>query len=222
MSNTAEECREIVLAAEKTGHTPAVCNVLRYTSFYMTLKNPIDRGEIGEVTTINQIENVGYWHKAHSFVRDNRRTFREISPMILQKSYHDMDIILWLKGKDCKRVIALILCGTLMWKMRRKVLHSGVSMDAPHATTCPDYAPALYLDMNCTVWSVGVITTNLSEGGRRKALEEGPYGRRVYHCDNDVVDRQVVNLEFESGAVAIFTMTGLSADFSRTHRESWL
>jgi predicted dehydrogenase len=37
----------------------------------------------------------------------------------------------------------------------------------------------------------------------------------VYHCDNDVVDRQVVNLEFEGGAVATFTMTGLTADFSR-------
>jgi predicted dehydrogenase len=60
-----------------------------------------------------------------------------------------------------------------------------------------------------------VITTDLSLEGRRKALEEGPYGRCVYRCDNDVVDRQVVNLEFEEGAVATFTMTGLSADFSR-------
>ena len=60
-----------------------------------------------------------------------------------------------------------------------------------------------------------VITTDLSPEGRRKALEEGPYGRCVYRCDNDVVDRQVVNLEFEGGAVATFTMTGLSADFCR-------
>ena len=55
----------------------------------------------------------------------------------------------------------------------------------------------------------------MSEAGRRKALEEGPYGRCVYRCDNDVVDRQVVNLEFAGGAVATFTMTGLSADFCR-------
>ena len=60
-----------------------------------------------------------------------------------------------------------------------------------------------------------VITTDFSEEGRRKALEEGPYGRCVYFCDNDVVDRQVVNLEFENGGVATFTMTGLSADFFR-------
>ena len=71
------------------------------------------------------------------------------------------------------------------------------------------------MDMTRTGWPVDVITTDLSEEGRRKALEVGPYGRCVYHCDNDVVDRQVVNLEFEDGAVATFTMTGFSADFSR-------
>ena len=69
--------------------------------------------------------------------------------------------------------------------------------------------------MNRTGWPVDVITTDMSAEGRRKALEEGPYGRCVYRCDNDVVDRQVVNLEFEDGAVATFTMTGFSADFSR-------
>jgi predicted dehydrogenase len=71
------------------------------------------------------------------------------------------------------------------------------------------------MDMNRTGWPVDVITTDLSLEGRRKALEEGPYGRCVYHCDNDVVDRQVVNLEFENGSVATFTMTGLTADFCR-------
>ena len=71
------------------------------------------------------------------------------------------------------------------------------------------------MDMERTGWPVDVITTDMSEAGRRKALEEGPYGRCVYFCDNDVVDRQVVNLEFENGSVATFTMTGLTADFCR-------
>ncbi len=215
MSNTEEECRAIAETAARTKRTLAVCHVLRYTPFYMTIKALLDKGEIGQVTTINQIENVGYWHQAHSFVRGNWRTTRETSPMILQKSCHDMDIILWLMGKNCLRVQSF---GSL-----RHFNAENAPAGAPercldnctHAETCPYYAPKLYMDMNRTGWPIDVITTDLSLEGRRKALEEGPYGRCVYRCDNDVVDRQVVNLEFEDGAVATFTMTGLSADFSR-------
>ncbi|MBR5616911.1 MAG: Gfo/Idh/MocA family oxidoreductase [Oscillospiraceae bacterium] len=215
MSNTEEECRAIVAAANKTGRTLAVCHVLRYTPFYMTLKKLIDEGRIGEVTTINQIENVGYWHQAHSFVRGNWRTVRETSPMILQKSCHDMDIILWLMGKDCRRVQSF---GSLRHFCAENAPEGAPERcldGCPHATACPYYAPALYMDMNRTGWPVDVITTDMSAEGRRKALEDGPYGRCVYRCDNDVVDRQVVNLEFDGGAVATFTMTGLSADFCR-------
>ncbi len=215
MSNTEEECRTIVDTANKTGRTLTVCHVLRYTPFYMTLKHLIDQGEIGEVTTINQIENVGYWHQAHSFVRGNWRTVRQTSPMILQKSCHDMDIILWLMGKDCKRVQSF---GSLRHFNAENAPEGAPARcldGCPHAQSCPYYAPKLYLNMNLTGWPVDVITTDLSEEGRRTALEEGPYGRCVYRCDNDVVDRQVVNMEFDGGAVATFTMTGLTADFCR-------
>ena len=164
---------------------------------------------------INQIENVGYWHQAHSFVRGNWRTVRETSPMLLQKSCHDMDIILWLMGRDCKRVQSF---GSLRHFTADNAPQGAPARcldGCPHADRCPYYAPRLYMDMTRTGWPVDVITTDLSEEGRRKALEVGPYGRCVYHCDNDVVDRQVVNLEFEDGAVATFTMTAFSADFSR-------
>lgn len=215
MSNTEEECRLIVDTANQTGRTLAVCHVLRYTPFYMTLKNLIDQGQVGQVTAINQIENVGYWHQAHSFVRGNWRTVRETSPMILQKSCHDMDILLWLMGKDCRRVQSFGSLGHFTPENAPAGAPQRCLDGCPHADTCPYYAPALYMDMQRTGWPVDVITTDLSEEGRRKALEEGPYGRCVYHCDNDVVDRQVVNLEFDGGAVATFTMTAFSADFSR-------
>ena len=215
MSNTEEECRTIVETARRTGRKLAVCHVLRYTPFFLTLKSLIDKGEIGEVTTINQNENVGYWHQAHSFVRGNWRTVRETSPMLLQKSCHDMDIILWLMEKNCERVQSFGSLRHFTPDNAPKGAPDRCLDGCPHAESCPYYAPRLYMDMSRTGWPVDVITTDLSAEGRRKALEEGPYGRCVYRCDNDVVDRQVVNLEFEGGAVATFTMTGLSADFSR-------
>ena len=215
MSNSEDECRRITEAAERTGRVLAVCHVLRYTPFYMTLKDLIDRGEIGQVTAVNQIENVGYWHRAHSFVRGNWRNTAETSPMLLQKSCHDMDILLWLVGRDCQRVQSFGSLRHFTPENAPEGAPARCTDGCPHADTCPYYAPRLYMDMSRTGWPVDVITTDLSEAGRRRALEEGPYGRCVYRCDNDVVDRQVVNLEFEGGAVATFTMTAFSADFSR-------
>jgi predicted dehydrogenase len=43
-----------------------------------------------------------------------------------------------------------------------------------------------------------------------RALREGPYGRCVYHCDNDVVDHQVVMMQFEGDISVTLTMQGHS------------
>lgn len=214
MSNREEECIAIEQAAAKAGITLAVCHVLRYTPFYQTIKGLIDSGAIGEVTALSQIENVAYWHQAHSFVRGNWRNSEETSPMILQKSCHDMDILLWLAGKDCKKVSSF---GSLRHFIQENAPEGAPQRcldGCPHAESCLYYAPKLYLTGK-TDWPVDVLTTDLTPAGITKALREGPYGRCVYHCDNDVVDRQVVNLELEDGVVCSFVMSAFTANSTR-------
>ncbi|MHA2095133.1 MAG: Gfo/Idh/MocA family protein, partial [Candidatus Hodarchaeales archaeon] len=67
-------------------------------------------------------------------------------------------------------------------------------------------------------WPVSVITDDLSSSGKWKALETTDYGRCVYFSKNDVVDHQVVILEFENNVTATFTMHGFSHEEGRTIR----
>jgi predicted dehydrogenase len=62
-------------------------------------------------------------------------------------------------------------------------------------------------------WPLHTVTSARTEEGVLDALRTGPYGRCVYRCDNDVVDHQVVNLEYEGGTTASFTMTAFT-DFA--------
>ena len=215
MSNREDECIAIEEAARKAGKALAVCHVLRYTAFYQTLKRLIDEGAVGEVTNITQIENVAYWHQAHSFVRGNWRDGQETSPMILAKCCHDLDILLWLTGKDCRKVHSF---GSLRHFVPENAPEGAPARcldGCPHADSCIYYAPKIYLTGK-TTWPVDVITTDLTPEGITKALKEGPYGRCVYHCDNNVVDRQVVTMEMEGGALCSLTMTAFS---QKNHRE---
>ena len=215
MSVSPEECIQIGQCAQKYNKILVICHVLRYTPFFTAIKDIIDKGTIGKLISISHNENVGYWHQAHSYVRGNWRKAEESSPMILAKSCHDMDIILWLAGANC---IKLSSFGELT-HFKEKNAPAGAPLrcleGCPSERECPYYAPKIYLTQK-TDWPTSVIATDLSMEGRLEALKNGPYGRCVYHCDNDVVDHQVVNMQFENGVTATFTMCAFTNEMGRT------
>ncbi len=209
IAKTEEECMRLYETSKRTKKRAVVCHVLRYTRFFNTLKSIIDSDEIGDVINISHSENIGYWHMAHSFVRGNWRQEDDTSPMILAKSCHDTDILLYLVGKDCKRVASF---GNLKHFSPENAPEGSAErcLDCSVAATCPYNAARLYLIPFLTGWPVSVITDDLSQEGRIKALREGPYGRCVYHCDNDVVDHQSTILEFDGGVTATMTVSAFT------------
>ena len=87
-------------------------------------------------------------------------------------------------------------------------------LDCAVEPSCPYSAVRLYLgclgDPQRERWPLSIVTTDLTEQGVRQALRDGPYGRCVYACDNDVADHQVVTIDFEGGATATLTMSAFT------------
>ncbi len=211
---TPEECRVIEKAANEKGVKVLICHVLRYTTFFKALKNMIDEGMLGDIVSIEHMEAVGNTHHSYSFVRGQYGNSERSSCMILQKSCHDMDILQWLIGKKCKRVHSF---GSLMYFKRDNAPEGSPERctdGCPHATTCPYNAIKLFKESKNDICYHGraKVTKNplATEEDLDRALRETDYGKCVFKCDNDVVDHQVVNLEFEGGVTASFTMSAFT------------
>ena len=223
MAPTAEACRHIVDAVNKAGVIFAVCHVLRYTNYTLAIRKILESGEIGDIVNIQHLEPLGYWHQAHSYVRGNWRREADSSSMLLAKGCHDLDWIRSLMGRKCVQVHSF---GTLRhFRKSEKPAGAGSRCtDCPKEieSCCPYSACKIYFrDRFCKGkrdWPVEVLVQNVTGEALAKALTEGPYGRCVYACDNDVVDNQVVNLLFEDGATASFTMTAFNFHAARKTR----
>ncbi len=215
MAVRPEHCIAMSEYAEKCNRIFSICHVLRFTSFFSTIKELLDMGRIGKLISIQHNENVGFWHQAHSYVRGNWRSSADSSPMILAKSCHDMDILLWLADADC---VQLSSFGSLTHFKSENAPEGAPERcldGCPARDECIYHAAKQYLTED-TSWPTSVISVDTSMEARKKALAEGPYGRCVYRCDNDVVDHQVVNMEFANEVTAAFTMCAFTNNNDRT------
>lgn len=213
MSPDPEQSLAMAKKAEEKGLLLMVGHVLRYTPFFHKLKTIVEAGTIGEIVSVDMIENVEHIHFSHSYVRGNWASSARSSFMLLSKSCHDIDVLHWLIDRPCVRVSSF---GSLQ---------HFTPNNAPEGSTdrcldgcaversCPYSARKVYLERD--TWYRAITNADDKEG-RLKAIQEGPYGRCVYRCDNDAVDRQIVAMEYEGGVTASFSMIGLTHDNTRT------
>lgn len=207
-----ESCRAIVDAVEKAGVILAVGHVLRYTPYTRTLKALIDEGRIGDVVSVQHLEPVGHWHQAHSYVRGNWRRTDEATSMLMAKSCHDLDWLQYIVGEPPARVSSFGRL-THFTPANRPQDAADRCVDCPVSGDCAFNAVRFYGDRLAAGkhgWPLSVVLDTFTEQALDDALRTGPYGRCVYACDNDVVDHQVVAMEFAGGATATFTMTGFT------------
>lgn len=214
MSSIPEEVMKLGMLAKENNKVFMICHVLRYTPFFNTIKKIIDSGEIGDIMSIQHNENIGYFHFGHSFVRGNWRNSNLSSSLMLQKSCHDMDILLWLVGSPCRKIASF---GELSYfKKERKPEGAGDRcVECSIEDKCPYSAVKLYYN-NVGRWPTTAIVEIQTIDEVKKAVAKGPYGRCVYNCDNNVVDHQSTILEFENNVTATFNLSAFTNQVNRT------
>lgn len=217
VAQTVDECIEIANAAEKKGVKVLVCHVLRYTPFFKTIKQLIMDGAIGEIQSVIQVEAVGNRHQSHSFVRGDWSREADSTPMLLAKSCHDMDIIQWLIDKPCEKVSSF---GGLSHFTPKNAPEGApkrcIDGGCPAEETCPYHYRKVYLNQEANKFFRFAVARDYSEDVIAtdeeviKGLQNTNFGSCVYHAGNTVVDHQVVNLQFEDGVTASFTMNAFN------------
>ena len=212
------ECLSLLDTSRETGKKVVICHVLRYSPFYRKIKEILDSGILGELMAVQANEDVGYWHQAHSFVRGNWRSSDTTSPMILAKCCHDMDLFVWLTGRRCVRVSSFGSLGHFTSEHAPEGAALRCLDGCKAKENCPYDAEKIYIFNERTGirhgkngWPNNVLTPDPTEESLYRALREGPYGRCVYFCDNNVVDHQSVSLEMEGGLTVSFTMSAFNA-----------
>lgn len=214
ISPNPAECVKIQQKANELGRRVIVCHVLRYTSFFSTIKQIIDSGELGKIISIQHNENIGNFHMAHSFVRGNWRNSELSSPLIMQKSCHDMDILAWLANSEAETISSF---GDLRFFREENAPENSSErcIDCKAAEGCRFDARKAYLPV-LGQWPATVIGTDQSEEGFLEALKTSPYGRCVFRCDNDVCDNQVSLIRFKNGVTVSFNLSSFTNKMCRT------
>lgn len=204
---TEEECRQILQKAQATNRIVGVCHVLRYSPYFRELKEVIDAGLIGNIISIHHMEPIGHIHMSHSYVRGKWKSSKNATPIILAKSTHDTDIIRWLVNSPVHDVHCF---GNLRWFK---------NINAPEGSTerctdgckvehsCPYSAMQIYYRDHKRLYVFDLPEEKSKwDDYILEQLKTTDYGRCVYRMDNDQPDHLTVNMLFESGVTAAFSM----------------
>ena len=205
IAQTLEECQAIGEAARKKGVLVSVCHVLRYHPYFMKVKELVDSGELGHIISINHRTSVGVDRAAHGFVRGIWRSERLSNPMLMSKCCHDIDFLLWLTKTPCRKLTSF---GSLRWFKAKNAPEGSAErcIDCGVESHCPFSAVNLYQVRRDWIANFDVPEGKTIDDVIEDQLREGLYGRCVYHCDNDVVDHQIVSMEMESEVTINFSM----------------
>jgi len=153
---TPGECVRVVDAAEAAHRMLQIGHVLRYTPFYRRIHEIIESGALGELVSLDLREHVAYWHMTHSFVRGKFRNRELAAPIILAKSCHDLDLMVWFAGRPAIRVSSFGSVGHFRAAAAPEGAPARCTDGCPVRQDCPHDAERFYLGATASLTMQGL------------------------------------------------------------------
>jgi predicted dehydrogenase len=214
LADTFAGCQSIVTTQKEAGLVVSVCHTLRFMDAFRRIKQIVDDGVLGQLIHIEHMEAIGHHRFTHNYVRGRWSREEDNAFLLLHKCCHDLDFLAWLVGSPCSRVSSF---GALTYfRPSNAPLGSGKRclQDCQIAENCPYSALRVYVDNDLTdrLPDLGKIDTRQD---RLEAVKYSPFGVCVWQAGNNVVDHQVVSMEFTNGTTANCTLSAYAAFHGR-------
>jgi predicted dehydrogenase len=214
LADTFSGCQSIVTTQREAGLVVSVCHTLRFMDAFRRIKQVIDDGVLGQLIHIEHMEAIGHYRFTHNYVRGRWSREENNAFLLLHKCCHDLDFLAWLIGCQCSRVSSF---GSLKYFAPSNApVGSGKRclQDCQIVESCPYSALRVYVDANLTDRLTDLGKTNTRQD-RLEAVRHGPFGVCVWQAGNNVVDHQVVSMEFTNGTTVTCTLSGYAAFHGR-------
>jgi predicted dehydrogenase len=190
MAQTIEDCDALIRAWEKTNTVFMVGLELRYCSLCQTMKEILDRGEIGEVKIGYAIDNVSVGGDYYFHGRRRRR--EDTVSLQLEKGVHTIDLMNWFVNSTPVRVYS----------------EAGLDVfggSAPNDLGCPECEKR-----NTCPYSVSEKGIELDYGQSRLLTDGCVYAREI-----DIEDNSITTIRYENGAKVMYGECHFAPDYNR-------
>ena len=185
VATTIEDANRLLEASRRFDGVFLVGFVLRYAPFFRGMHDAIERGLIGRPLVAAATDN----RAGGGYFRSWHRLRRFSGGLLNHKSGHTFDIVNWMLGQNPVAVSGtggIAFFGPRDWA--GEYCHS-----CQAAEVCPEYF-------------------DVTEGLTGELFQESPLRPDsksdicVFNSDKDTVDRAAVNVEYEGGALASYTL----------------
>ena len=187
----------------------------RYSSFYTKLKEIVDDKKLGDLINISYNVDIGYQNFVHNYVRGNWRITSDTATIMLTNSCQDIDMMINLSKGKCQKVSCFSDLRIFNWENFNTKMSENC-FRCSEEESCPFSAKKIYLQEDKFINNS--VNINPTKDNLEAILKQGPYGKCVFYCDNDVCDNLTSIFKFDNKVTSNFNINAFTKESDKKIR----